>query len=70
MYIFILSLTSVLENCGWAEPGPTCFTTRKSRGTHCMDGIQGRAGRIWSNSPPSDVDPWTVQTIQNRYTDW
>ena len=33
-------------------------------------GPQGRSGRVWKISPPPGLDPWTVQLVASRYTDW
>jgi hypothetical protein len=31
---------------------------------------QGRSGRVRNISPPSGLDPRTVQPVASRYTDW
>ena len=35
-----------------------------------LSGPQGRYRRMRKISPPMGFDPWTVQTIASRYTDW
>ena len=35
-----------------------------------LGGTQGRYGMVWKISPPPGFDPWTVQPVASRYTDW
>jgi len=35
-----------------------------------LGGPQGRSGQVRKNSPPQGFDPWTVQPVTSRYTDW
>ena len=35
-----------------------------------LSGPQARSGRVRKVSPPPGFDPWTVQPITSRYTDW
>ena len=59
---------------GWvvnATPRP--FYSRKRPGTHCIRGWVGpKAGldEYGISRPPPGFDPYTVQPIASRYTDW
>jgi hypothetical protein len=33
-------------------------------------GPQNRSGRVRKIPPPPGFDPWTVQPVASRYTDW
>ena len=46
-------------------PGKTLFLVYRKLGEP-----QGRFGRVWKISPPAGFDPWTVQPVAYRYTDW
>ena len=35
-----------------------------------LDGFQGRSGQVGKISPPPGFDPWTVQPVASRYTDY
>jgi hypothetical protein len=35
-----------------------------------LDGLQGRCGLVRKISPQTRFDPWTVQPVASRYTDW
>jgi hypothetical protein len=35
-----------------------------------LGGPQGRSWRVRKISPPQGFDPWTVQPVASRYTDW
>jgi hypothetical protein len=35
-----------------------------------LGGPQGRSGRVRKISPPLGFDPWIVQPVASRYTDW
>ena len=35
-----------------------------------LDWPQGRSGQEWKISPPPGFDPWTVQPVASRYTDY
>jgi hypothetical protein len=35
-----------------------------------LGGPQGQSGRVWKISPPLGFNPWTVQPVTSRYTDW
>jgi hypothetical protein len=35
-----------------------------------LGGPQGQSGKMWKISPPLGSDPWTVQPIGSRYTDY
>ena len=46
-------------------PGKTSYPLYKR-----MGGSQGRSGQVQKISPTPGFDPWTVQLIASRYTDW
>ena len=35
-----------------------------------LGGPQGRSGQVRKISPPPGFDPWTVQPVASRYTDY
>jgi hypothetical protein len=35
-----------------------------------LGGPQGRSGQVRKISPPPGFDPWTVQPVGSRYTDY
>jgi hypothetical protein len=35
-----------------------------------LGGPQGRSGQVWKISPPLGFDPWTIQPVASRYTDY
>jgi hypothetical protein len=45
--------------------GKTCYPLYRRLG-----GPQGRSGQAWKISPPLGFDPWTIQPIGSRYTDY
>ena len=45
-------------------PGKTQYPLYRRLG-----GLQGRSGRVRKISPPSELDPRTVQPVASRYTD-
>jgi len=51
---------------------PAVLTVRKIGFPLCtrLDGQQDRSGRVRKSSPPQGIDPWTVQPVASRYTDW
>ena len=58
---------------GWLTPSPAPLLPGIRAGTHFIRGWVGRrAGQHWcgkSRLPPG-FDPWTVQPVASRYTDW
>jgi hypothetical protein len=46
-------------------PGKTRYPLYRRLG-----GPQGRSGQVRKISPPPGFDPWTVQPVVSRYTDW
>ena len=46
-------------------PGKTRYALYRRLG-----GPQGRSGRARKISPPPGFDPWIVQPVASRYTDW
>jgi hypothetical protein len=53
-------------------PRPSRFTQGKTRYPlyRSLGGPQGQSGQVQKISPPPGFDPWTVQLIASRYTDW
>ena len=52
---------------------PTALPPKKRPGSHCIEGWVGpqdRSGRLWEISPSPGFDPWTVQPVESRYTDY
>ena len=39
-------------------------------GTHCIGGWVDQSGQVRKTSPSPDFEPWTVQSVTSRYTDW
>jgi len=35
-----------------------------------LSGLHGQSGQVWNISPPLGFNPWTVQPIASRYTDY
>jgi hypothetical protein len=57
----------------WSKPRTGRFTPGKD--THFnlykgLGGTQERSGRLSKISPPPGFDPWTLQTVASRYTDY
>ena len=46
-------------------PGKTLYPLYRR-----LDGPQGRSGRVRKTSPPSGLDPRTVQPVASRHIDW
>ena len=58
---------------GGQRHAPAAFTPRERPETHCTGGWVGpRAGldRCGKSRPPPGFDPWTVQPVASRYTDY
>jgi hypothetical protein len=58
---------------GWSTPRPGhCTPGKETRYPlyKSLDGPQERSGRMQKISPRSGFDPWTVQPVVNRYTDY
>ena len=66
-YSYTLSLTSALDGVGGQRhaPGKTRYPLYSRLG-----GQQDRSGRVRKISPPPGFEPWTVQPVASRYTDW
>jgi hypothetical protein len=54
---------------GWATPRLGRFNHGKEAG-YPLNGHQGRSGRLWKISHPLRFEPWTVQRMASRYTDF
>jgi len=57
---------------GGQHHDPAALRPRK---TQCplyrrLGGPQSRSGQVRKISPPSELDPWTVEPVASRYTDW
>ena len=73
MYSSTLPSTSVLDVEGgqryapaaFPPPGKTLYPVYRR-----LCGPQGRFGMVRKISPPTGVDPQTVQPVAGRYTDW
>ena len=66
-------MTTALEGVRGQRHAPADFTPREIPGTHCTGGWVGpRAGLDrWRKSRfPQGFDPWTVQPVASRYTDY
>jgi hypothetical protein len=73
MYSSTLSLTSSLDRGGWSTPRPGRFTPGKETRYALyrrLGGPQGRSGQARKISPPSGLDPRTVQPVADRCTDY
>jgi hypothetical protein len=46
-------------------PGVTRYPLYKRLG-----GPQGQSGRVWKIAAPPGFDPWIIQPVASRYTDW
>jgi hypothetical protein len=46
-------------------PGKTRYPLYRRVG-----GPHGRSGQVWKISPPLGFDPWIVQPVASRYTNW
>ena len=66
-------LTWTLDGVGAQHHAPAVLPPGKSRYPLYMrlGGPQGRSARVQKISPPPPgLDPWTVQPVASRYTDW
>jgi len=72
LYSSSLSLTSALEGVGGQRHATAALPPGKTRHPlyRKLGGHQGRSGRVRKISPPSGFDPWTVQPVASRYTDY
>ena len=55
------------------QHAPAAFYPRERPGTHCTGGwVVPRADldRCGKSRPPPGFDPWTVQHVASRHTDW
>ena len=66
------TLPSSLDGRGWSTPSPGRFNLGKDTVPFVWEAgwAQGRSGRVRKTSPPPGFDPWNVQPISSRYTDW
>ena len=57
---------------GGQRHAPAAFTPGKTRYPlyRRVGGPQGRSGWVQKISPPPGFDPWTIQPIASRYTDY
>ena len=71
-YSSTLSVTSALDGVGSQSHVPAALPPGKTRYPlyRRLGGPLGRSGRMRKTSPPPGFDPWTVQPIASRYTDW
>jgi hypothetical protein len=68
-----LSLISALYGGVWSTPRSVRFTPGKDTQyplNRSLGGSQGRSGRARKISPPPGFDPWIVQRVVSRCTDW
>ena len=63
-----ISLTLVIDGGGWSTPHPCSFTPPGTPSTGGC-GSQSRSGRVQKTSSPPVLDPRTVRSVTNRYTD-
>ena len=72
MYRSILSLASALDGVCGERHVPADLLPGKARYAlyRKLGGSQGWSGRVRKISPPPEFDPWTVQPVASRYTDW
>jgi hypothetical protein len=71
-YSSTLSLTSALDWGGWSTSCSGRFTPGMTRYPFYrkLGGPQGRSGRVRKILPPPGFDPWTVNLVASRYTDY
>ena len=72
-YSSTLSLTSGLDGGGWLTPLPSCFTPGKDTQYlfyGSLVGPQGRSKLAHRISPPLKFNPWTVNPVASRYTNY
>jgi hypothetical protein len=67
-----LSLTSALDVVGDQRHAPAALPSGKTHYSLCrrLGGSQDRTGWVRKISPPPGFDPWTIQPVASRYTDW
>ena len=71
--IVLFFLTSELDERGWSKTRPGRFTPGKETRYPLYSklfGCQGWSVRVRKNSPSLRFDPWTVQSVPSRYTDY
>jgi len=54
---------------GWSSPCLGRFTPGKDMVPRCIGGWRA-PGPLWETSPPPAFDPWTVEHVSSRYTDY
>ena len=68
-----ISLNSAPDGSGRSTPRPGRFTPRKETQYPLyrrLAGPQGQSGQVRKISPLRGLDPWTVQHVASRYTEW
>ena len=72
MYSSTLPWNSALDGMGGQRHAPAALPPGKTRFLlyRRLGGPQSRFGRVRKISPPQGFDPWTVQPVASRYTDW
>ena len=57
---------------GWSPPRPSCFTHRNDPLPILQEAglVLGLAGQVEKISPPPGFEPWTVQPVKSRYTNY
>jgi hypothetical protein len=71
-YSSTLSLTSELDGVGGQRQAPATLPPEKTRYPlyRRLGGPQSQSGRVRKISPPPGFDPWTVQPVASRYSDY
>jgi hypothetical protein len=72
-YNYILSLTSELEGVNGHRHTPAALPPAKRPSTHCTGGWMGLRASLDTcrkSHPPPRFDPWSVQPVTSRYTDY
>jgi hypothetical protein len=72
-YSSTLSLTLALDGGGWPAPRPDHFTPGKETRYPLyrrLGGPQGWSRPVLKISPPPGFNPWTIQPVASRYTDY
>lgn len=72
-YSSLLSLTFVLDGGGWSVPLPGCSALGKRLGYPFYGRLgkpQGQSGWMRKISLPPGLNPWTVQPVASRCTDY
>jgi len=72
MYSSTLSLFYALDGVDGQRHAPAALPAGKNQYPlyRRLGGPQGRSGRVRKISLPPGFDPWLVQPVASRYTDW